>query len=218
MSEDNTFWPIIHIRDIIDDDFINYKKVSMLIAMPYCTFKCNVDGKKLCHNQELIHSTIVCMTYHKLVERYLNNMCSEAIIFAGLEPMVLTKNNTRCVSKFTLPSYCKWLYDKYNFPLYSTSFTDMINFICLLRIDYRCQDNIVIYSGYTKEELLDMSNPEHGYIQPIMDISKYYKGDIIIKYGRYLDNNTSHLDPILGVKLASSNQYAELYRDGEKIE
>ena len=33
---------------------------------------------------------------------------------------------------------------------------------------------------------------------------------IIVKYGRYIPNQASHYDSILGVKLASPNQYAEV--------
>jgi hypothetical protein len=33
--------------------------------------------------------------------------------------------------------------------------------------------------------------------------------NIIIKYGRFIPNHQPHYDEILGVKLASDNQYAE---------
>ena len=33
--------------------------------------------------------------------------------------------------------------------------------------------------------------------------------NIIIKYGRYIPNQTPHRDEVLGVNLASDNQYAE---------
>ena len=61
------------------------------------------------------------------------------------------------------------------------------------------QDDIVIYTGYTKEEL---SNTHY------LDLLKKYP-NIIIKYGRFLLNHKKHFDNILGVTLASDNQYAE---------
>jgi hypothetical protein len=33
--------------------------------------------------------------------------------------------------------------------------------------------------------------------------------NVIIKYGRYIPNQTPHYDEVLGVNLASDNQYAE---------
>ena len=34
--------------------------------------------------------------------------------------------------------------------------------------------------------------------------------NIIIKFGRYVPNQKEHYDEILGINLASSNQYAEV--------
>jgi len=63
--------------------------------------------------------------------------------------------------------------------------------------DNDCNDDIVIYTGYDKSEILDMVN----------DLSIFH--NLIIKYGRYIPNQKSHFDDILGVRLASDNQYAE---------
>lgn len=58
-------------------------------------------------------------------------------------------------------------------------------------------DDIVIYTGYMKNEIEDL-----------VDTLRQYP-NIIIKYGRYIPNQEPHLDNVLGVKLASNNQYAE---------
>ena len=58
-------------------------------------------------------------------------------------------------------------------------------------------DDIVIYTGYNKDEIKDK----------IYLLSEYK--NIIIKYGRYVPNQEKHYDDILGVYLASNNQYAE---------
>ena len=42
----------------------------------------------------------------------------------------------------------------------------------------------------------------------IVDFLKSYK-NIIIKFGRFIPNDKPHRDTILGVNLASSNQYAK---------
>lgn len=61
------------------------------------------------------------------------------------------------------------------------------------------KDDIVIYTGYKKEEI--------SYF--IEELSKEFGSQIIIKYGRYIPGQKPHLDPVLGVNLASDNQYAE---------
>ena len=74
-------------------------------------------------------------------------------------------------------------------------FDDIYNFI----VDFRfyCNDDIVIYTGYTEEEIKDY-------------ISKLKKFEnIIIKFGRYIPNQEKHYDKILGIFLASDNQYAK---------
>lgn len=77
---------------------------------------------------------------------------------------------------------------------------DLFNFIKAFRTnDYT--DDIIIYTGYTKEEL-----EEKGYLTILKNFGKI---NIIIKFGRYIPNQTPHFDKILGVKLISDNQYAE---------
>lgn len=60
------------------------------------------------------------------------------------------------------------------------------------------KDNIVIYTGYTQEELYSE-----------IEIIKRLFDNIIIKFGRFIPNQPSHFDKILGVTLMSPNQYAE---------
>ena len=75
------------------------------------------------------------------------------------------------------------------------SWNDLIGFVKQLRES--CDDDIVIYTGYNKEEIITK-----------VEVLYKYK-NIIIKYGRYTPNQEKHYDEVLGVYLASSNQYAE---------
>lgn len=75
------------------------------------------------------------------------------------------------------------------------SWADLYNFIFLFRSV--SDDDIVIYTGYTKCEIKDK-----------VEILKQFP-NIIIKFGRYVPNQQSHYDEVLGVDLASDNQYAE---------
>lgn len=75
------------------------------------------------------------------------------------------------------------------------SYRELKNFISLLR-SKQCWDDIVIYTGYTEDELTN----QLAYLRPYRNI--------IIKFGRYIPNQKPHYDEILGVNLASDNQYA----------
>lgn len=77
------------------------------------------------------------------------------------------------------------------------SFEDLFSYINILRNYYNNDDDIIIYSGYNKDEIIDNIN-----------ILKQFS-NIIIKFGRFIPNQKSHYDEILGVNLASDNQYAE---------
>lgn len=58
------------------------------------------------------------------------------------------------------------------------------------------QDDVVIFTGYEENEVLDI----------IIDLQQY--ANIIVKFGRFIPRQTPHHDDLLGVDLASDNQYA----------
>lgn len=148
------------IKGLISEDLVNYKKPSMTIIFPYCTFKC---GEGYCQNSELAKAPIIEMNVNNLVDRYINNPITEAVVMQGLEP-----------------------FDSWN---------DLKSFVHELR-EY-CNDDIVIYTGYDKNEIIEKIN----------ELSKYT--NIIVKFGRYIPNQEKHFDDLLEVYLASNNQYAE---------
>ena len=155
-------------RGLIDEDFTNYKLPSMFIITTYCDFKCDKEnGNRICQNSSLIKEPIIEIEHDKLIQRYLDNPITAAIVFGGLEPM----------SEF--------------------SFREVYWFIHKLRFEYNCFDPVVIYTGYYPEELVDELNT----------LSKF--DNIIVKFGRFIPNQKSHFDEVLGVNLASDNQWAE---------
>ena len=157
------------IKDILDEDFINYKKPSMLIAFPYCSFKCDKEcGRAVCQNSSLANEPNIEVSCNTIIERYLSNPITEAIVCQGLEPF--------------------------------DSMFDIISLLLTLRKIYHCNDDFVIYTGYTKEELIKKRETPQSLAQ---------FGNIIIKYGRYIPDQEPHYDEVLGVYLASDNQYAE---------
>ena len=154
------------VKGIIFEDFVNYKKPSMVIEMPYCDFKCDKEyGSQICQNSSLASQPNIEVDIKKVLDQYLQNPITEAIIFQGLEPFYAPLNLSL------------WIHNIRNVT----------------------QDTIIIYTGYNKNEI-----KEH-----IDRLGSQYS-NIIIKYGRFIPYQESHYDPVLGVKLASDNQYAEV--------
>ena len=152
------------IKAIVDEDFSNYKKPSMLIGFPRCTWKCEKGcGMRVCQNGVLATAKDVEIPVDEIVERYLNNKLTKAVVLGGLEPM--------------------------------DSWSDLLLFIEKFR--EKSQDDIVIYTGFYKEEIADRIN-----------ILKQYD-NIVVKFGRYVPGHEKHYDEVLGVELASPNQRAE---------
>ncbi|MDV3425746.1 MAG: radical SAM protein, partial [Bacillota bacterium] len=78
------------------------------------------------------------------------------------------------------------------------SYDELVELVSYFR--ERTYDDIVIYTGFTEEELEDK----------LVDIIKY--GNIIIKFGRFIPDDQEYFNELLGVKLASKNQYVVHYK------
>lgn len=162
----------MQLRGLIDESFIEYKKPSMVLIFPTCTFKCDREcGRAICQNGTLVKEPIINISSRYLVERFMGNPLTSSVVCAGLEPF--------------------------------DSWEELQGFILELR--YRSNCDIIIYTGYKEEEIS----------QDKKDWLKLYDmdGPIIIKYGRFIPNQESHFDTILGVELASLNQYARRIGD-----
>lgn len=154
------------IKKIVDEWYQDYKLPSMYICAASCTFKCEQEsGVRCCQNSALAKRRSVSENTEEIIERYLKNPITKAVVFGGLEP-----------------------FDQSD---------EILQFITLLRDKYHCNDTVVIYTGYNKKEVLSS-------IKALEQLR-----NIIIKFGRFIPNQTPHYDEILGVNLASDNQYAE---------
>lgn len=157
------------VKSIESERFQDYKLPAMFIAFPNCTFKCEKECKKqVCQNNAIANVPEITVSSEAIIEKYLKNPITKAVICGGLEPL--------------------------------DSFDELSNFIHQLRNTYHCNDTVVIYTGYTKQEC-----DEFGWLSKL----KKFK-NIIIKFGRFIPNQKPHYDEILGVTLASDNQYAEV--------
>ena len=155
----------MNIKQLIDEDFVNYKKASMFIGFPICSWKCEMEfGEKICQNSSLSKSPEINIKAEDIVKRYMENELTHAIVCGGLEPFNSWEDLyylVKCFRKYIL-------------------------------------DDIVIYTGYYENEIGD-------YIKKLSEFP-----NIIVKFGRYIPNQKSHYDEILGVELASDNQYAKV--------
>lgn len=152
------------IKGILEEDFSNYKKPSMFIIFPTCSFKCDIEsGKRVCQNSALATAPNIEISAENIVNRYISNPITKAVVVGGLEPFDSWQDLLLLVTKFR----------------------------------EKIDDDICIYTGYYKEEIADKK-----------EILKQFK-NIIIKFGRFVPDQPTHYDDVLGVKLASPNQYAE---------
>ena len=155
----------IIIKDIINEVFGDYKKISMLIGVCSCDWKCCKEAENnICQNMNIAKQPNISIDIHNLINKYKSNTLTEAIIFGGLEPFL--------------------------------QFNEVYSFINILRNEYNIHDDIVIYTGYYENEV-------SAYVNRLKQFD-----NIIIKYGRFIPNRSTKYDSILGVTLASDNQYA----------
>lgn len=155
------------VKGITDEDFVNYKLPSMYIATATCSFKCDKEyGSSICQNSELANQPTHKINDALIVNRYVRNDITRAIVFGGLEPM--------------------------------DQFDEVCDLIHIVRDSYHLPDDIVIYTGYDRNE-----------IEEKVDFLIKNYPNLIIKFGRYIPDQRPHFDSVLGVYLASDNQYAE---------
>ena len=153
------------LKDIIYEDFCNFKHPSMFLIFPYCSFKCDTEnGSCVCQNSSLVDRPNIDIDIDKIIDKYMSNNISKSIVCGGLEPL--------------------------------DSWEELKTFIVNLR--YRTNDPLIIYTGYNKDEIKDQ-----------IAWLRFYE-NIIIKFGRFIPNQKTHYDKVLGIYLASDNQYAEV--------
>lgn len=156
------------VSAIIDEDFTNYMKPAMFIGTVSCGGKCCIE--------------------------------------AGIPLSVCHNDGWR--SRAPVKTTTKDLCERYlKNPITQAivfgglepfeQFHEVLWFIRLFRTAYKCDDDIVIYTGYYPPEVADE-------LQKL----RTYK-NVVIKFGRYIPDRPHRFDDVLGVELASDNQFAE---------
>lgn len=158
----------MRVKFVKDEDFVNYKHPAMFIGTISCTFKCCTEAKISCS---------ICQNFPW-----------------SKNPIITIDDDSLCRRYLKNPITKSIVFGGLE-PF--DQFPDVIDVINKLRGDYNCHDDIVIYTGYKKEE-----------IEESINMLKEYD-NIYIKFGRYVPNVPSRYDEVLGVTLASDNQYGE---------
>lgn len=156
----------MRVKSIVEEDFVNYKKPSLFLGTCSCTFKC-------CYENAL--PITVCQ----------NSELSNA-------PVI-------CVDDYTLLE--RYQSNPLTSALVFGGLEPFLQFdevfqLCKTFRDAGVEDDIVIYTGYTEDEVKD-------YLKELRPL-----GNIVVKFGRYRPNSETRFDSVLGVTLSSENQYA----------
>lgn len=157
----------MRIKTIVDEDFTNYKKASMFIGTISCGGKCCIE--------------------------------------AGIPLSVCQNDGWRSCAPIAMSDRQICMRYMAN-PLTNAivigglepfeQAKEVRKLVWMLRNVFMCDDDVVIYTGYTPDE-----------IEEEIKLLSEFK-NIIIKYGRYVPNAKTRYDDVLGVNLVSDNQYA----------
>lgn len=163
------------IKGLIDEDFVNYKKPSMFIIMPNCSFKCDKEaGCEVCQNSDLAAAPVIEIDEIEIAKRFYKNSITGSVTIGGLEPFDDFGGLISLISAFTMVGIA----------------------------NNQDTPEIVIYTGYYPDEI----NNELIILSRMAD-------KIIIKFGRFIPNKPDRYDDLLGVTLASDNQYSARLED-----
>lgn len=160
----------MRVNYILDEDFVNYKKPSMFIGTIRCDGKCYKELNLPCD---------ICQN-HQLTSLEVIDIPDEDLCRRYLENKI-----TNAIVFGGLEPF--------------DQFDEVKALIDILRSKHKCNDDVVIYTGYYWSEVEDKVNELRNY------------KNIIIKFGRYLPDGNSIYDPVLGIHLASDNQSAVIF-------
>ena len=113
----------MNVKEIVDENFQDYKKASMFIATVKCDFKCLKEKGldfSICQNSKIAKLPDKRVFIPDIFQRYINNPLTSAVVVGGLEPML--------------------------------QFEEVLNLVSYFRKN-NCSDDFVIYTGYYADEI-----------------------------------------------------------------
>lgn len=118
----------MRVKNIVDEDFVNYKRPSMFISTSICDWKCCKEQHldvSICQNADIVKQPTIDISADEIFRRYISNPISEVVVFGGLESFL--------------------------------QFDEMYEVIKTFR-DNGCNDIIIIYTGYEIKEISEQCN------------------------------------------------------------
>ena len=131
------------VKNIVEEDFINYKLPSMFIATCFCDWKCcheqNLDIS-VCQNSDIAKQPNINISDKEIFKRYISNPITKAIVIGGLEPF--------------------------------RQFDEVYSLIKYFR-DKGCKDTFIIYTGYNKDEIINQIEQMKTLNNIILKVGRY---------------------------------------------
>lgn len=155
------------VKAVVNERFQDYRKPSLFIATAMCDWKCCLEAGRK-----------PAMCQNSAISRLPTIDIPEEEIFQRY----ITDPITQAIVIGGLE------------PLLQQD--DVLSLVKYFR-GHECQDDIVIYTGYYRHEVLSF-----------VDAVSHFN-NIIMKFGRFIPYKNKRYDAVLGVELASDNQYAE---------
>lgn len=161
---------LVILKEIVDENFQDYKKTSMFLAFPKCDFKCFKElglPITMCQNFETLKMTNFMVKIEDIFERYVRNPISEAIVLGGLEPFM--------------------------------SFGEVLNLVDYFRA-HDCNDDFIIYTGYRKDEILDEIEKLKKFKNIIIKFGRYIPNSKKVfdeTLGVYLPSDNQYAEEII---------------------
>ena len=134
------------LKDIVDEDFSNYKIPSMFLATCFCNFKCCNEANipiTVCQNEPTYNQPSIDVSAELIFRRYEGNPITKAIVFGGMEPFL--------------------------------QFNEMFEVIQHFR-EHGCEDTIVIYTGYYESEISQQIDLLSQFKNIIIKVGRFVPG------------------------------------------
>lgn len=81
----------MQLKQIVVEDFVNYKLPSMFIGTSICNWKCCIEQNidiGVCQNAPLYNSPTKEISNEYIYEQFVNNPITKSVVIGGLEPML----------------------------------------------------------------------------------------------------------------------------------
>ena len=81
----------MRVRKLLTERFQDYKVPSMYLATCFCDWKCCPDKQYVCQNNPIAKLPVTDIPDEEVLDTYLSDPITDAIVIAGLEPLLQTR-------------------------------------------------------------------------------------------------------------------------------